>query len=294
MNRLTVEGLLEDTHIRLGIIETAGTSGFKNAIGCAGVQRFTGNADFRHDLNPQSILILSATCLAVMSDLSPSKRDKIFRSIISAGIPCVMISRIHYFLPDYMIRFSEDNAVSVLISMYDEFLLESRLLQILRKKIDQIVTMHGALVNVNGVGLMITGESGTGKTTCAIRLAKSGHYWVADDVIEIEKRKENVLYGRSHERVKNYLAIKNVGIIHARTLFGDASICEETAVNMAVKMEKRDDKRKTERTDLCGSICNIMGVKLPCMHVTAGCDGEETLRRIDGVTKTFSRGGRVL
>jgi HPr kinase/phosphorylase len=293
MNRLTVEGLLEDARVRLGIIKTAGPSGFKNTIGCTGVQRFNGNAASLHGLNPQSILILSAPCLATMADLPSSKRDKIFRSIISAGIPCIMLSRTR-FLPDYMIRFSEDHAVSVLISMYDEFLLESRLLQILRKKIDRIVTMHGALVNVNGVGVMITGESGMGKTTCAIRLAKNGHYWIADDVIEIMKRKENVLYGRSHERVKNYLAIKNLGIIHAGTLFDEASICEETAVNMAVRMEKRDDKRKTARTDLCGSVCNIMGVKLPCMHVTAGYDDEGTVRRIDGVTRIFSRGGRVL
>jgi len=293
MNRLTVEGLLKDARKRLGIIKATGLSGLKNTVGCAGTQRFNGNAAFWHNLKPQAILILSAPCLSTMADLPSSKRDKIFRSIISAGIPCIMLSRIR-FLPDYMIRFSEDHAVSVLISMYDEFLLESRLLQILREKIDRVVTMHGALVNVNGVGVMITGESGTGKTTCAIRMAKNGHYWIADDVIEIMKSKENVLYGRSHERVKNYLAIKNVGIIHAGTLFDEASICEETTVNITITMERRDDKRETERTDLYGSVCNIMGVKLPCMHVTAGYDDEGTVRRIDGVTRTFSRGGRVL
>lgn len=290
MNGLTVAGLLQDFSKQLGLVKTEGVSGFNNDITCVGVQRYMENETFWDNLNPHTIMILSSSGLATLSIIPSSKRHNVFKAIISAGIPCIVLSQIR-FLPDVMIHFSEAYDIPLLYSIYDEFLLESRLLQILRRGIEQVVTLHGSLVSVNGVGVIITGESGSGKTSCAIRLARKGHFWIADDMIEIMKKKEGVLVGRSHEMVKNYLEIKDIGIIHAGTLLDQASICEETVVNIVVKIENSDYDCDTQRNNACENVLNIMGVDLPCIHLSAGPDAERTARQINFATRSFSCGG---
>ena len=91
--------------------------------------------------------------------------------------------------------------------MYDEFLLESRLSRLLREKIENSISMHGAFVSVSGLGVIFVGDSGAGKTECALELVERGHRWIADDAVEIERRGD-LLYGRSHELVKCLINIK--------------------------------------------------------------------------------------
>jgi HPr kinase/phosphorylase len=293
MNRLTVEGLLQDAWDRLGLIGTTGQSGFMNNIGCVKVQRYMESGTFRGSLHPQTILILSSSDFASLMVSPYSAHEQTFNAAVSSEIPCIVLSRVP-FLPDFMIHLSEVYHVPLLISIFDEFLLESRLLQILREKINQVVMMHGALASVNGIGVMITGESGTGKTTCAIRLAQAGHFWIADDVIEIIKKNGAVLYGRSHEMVRNILEMKNIGIVDARHLLGEVSVREETVVNIMFKFVKSDHVSKTQGDDTFHDTHDIMGVKLPCMHVVAGSDEERTAGQIDFVTRNFSHGDHVL
>lgn len=286
MNRLTVAGLLRDGRERLGLIKTTGSSGFMNHIGCAKVQRYIENSTFHDDLTPHTPLMLTSDDL-ISLNASPSRtHKKTFDAFVSSKTPCIILSKTS-FLPDFMIRFSNICHMPLLLSIYDEFLLESRLLQLLREKIDRVVTMHAALVNVNGMGVMITGESGTGKTTCAIRLAHAGHYWIADDVVTVMKKDGDLLYGRSHERVRNFIAKKHVGIINARRFLGMASVCEETPVNIMYRFVSSNDMEKLRGSHVLPDFHDIMGVKLPCVRFPARADEKKTAAHIDWMTRNI-------
>lgn len=284
MNRLTVEGLIRNGRGRLGLIGTSGSSGFMNDICCAKVQRYTENGTFHDDLAPRTTLMLTSDDL-IFLNASPSKtHEKTFDAFVSSKIPCIILSKTS-FLPDFMIRFSNICHIPLVLSIFDEFLLESRLLQLLREKINRVITVHGALVNVNGMGVMITGESGTGKTTCAIQLAHAGHYWIADDVVTVMKKDGDILYGRSHERVRNFIAMKHVGIINARQFLGVASVCEESPVNIMYRFVTSNDMGKAQGRDVSPDFHDIMGVKLPCVRFPVGADEKKTAAHIDLMTR---------
>jgi HPr kinase/phosphorylase len=284
MNRFTVEELIQGSRDRLGLALITGKSGFTNLIEHVKVQRYVFHETSWDNLEPKAILILSAAALASLDDVSSSECKKIFRAIASASIPCIVLSRVR-FLPDFMIRFSTVCNIPLLISIYDEFLLESRLLQILRRKINQVILMHGALVNVNGIGVMITGDSGTGKTRCAVGLVQKGHFWIADDMVEIRKKKDGMLHGCSHETIRNCLELKNVGIVNAVDYFGETPVCKETVVDIMARFENVNRVRKAQGS--ADELYDIMGVRLPCVRLPVYSSGKDPVRHIDSMTKNF-------
>jgi len=292
MNRLTVGELLQDDRGLLGLTHITGQSGFTNDIGFLKVRRYMENETFWDNLDPKTILILSPSNLAALDAASSSIKEKIFDVITSASIPCIVLSQ-SQTLPDLLIHLSSVCHIPLLASIYDEFLLESRLQRILAEMMDDVIVMHGALVNVNSVGVVIAGESGTGKTKCAIRLAEKGHHWIADDIIQIKKKGRDVLYGRSHERVRDFFEIKDVGIFNVRDFLKEGVINEETVVNIMVKFEKLDDGWEMQGKETFDGVYNIMGVKLPCMNFPTDLSEERSARYIDFVTKKYSYGGRI-
>jgi HPr kinase/phosphorylase len=284
---------VQDTRKRLGILQTTGGNGQENTVGFVGVQRFRINETNRlSPINSRAILILSPSAISVLSHGSFSIRKKEFETIFAMGTPCIILSQTPC-IPEYMFYFSRIHHVPVLASSYDEFLLESRLIQVLREKIEEVVMMHGALVNVNGVGVIITGKSGTGKTICAMRLAMEGHFWIADDFIKIEKKKGQVLYGSSHDTVKDLIYIKDVGVMSARCLLREAAICEETVVNIMVNFDRADSRAWMRRDNPFHTVCHIMSVALPGASFSGFPHEEKSAEFVERITRNFTHGGSV-
>jgi len=292
MGHISVEELLNCASERLGFTQHADRRYiFSNSIFHPDVQRCTRDETFGDNLKPDVILILSPQDQHMLNTASAEARKKIFKKIVPAGIPCIILSQ-SLMVPEFMSRFAISHQVSILVSQFDEYLLESRLRAVLREKIDQTVMVCGALVNIRGVGVMITGESGTGKTMCALRLAMEGHSWIADDAIRISKKTGGVLRGRSHDTVKNLLEIKNVGIMDARDLLGEAFVREESSVDFVVKLGISGDNANKRCDDGYYGDYDILGMKLPCLGLPANHDGIISARKIDCATTNFAHGGR--
>ncbi|HVO66867.1 MAG TPA: hypothetical protein VMT12_10325 [Syntrophales bacterium] len=265
MTPLTLKDILEGSEDKLGLEQITGKAGLMRGIDQIGIQRFDGKKNFWERLIPEVILIITPSCLHELATATSEMRDKIFQTVISNRVAGIAISKT--VLPTYFIlSFSEENNISLFTSAYDEFLLESRLLGLLREKINNVTSIHGALVNVFGIGVMITGDSSTGKTECARELVERGHAWIADDVIEIEKR-ENILYGRSHDLVKNLLHIKYRGIVDAKKFFVDSIVCDETVIDLLVELAAANYALGREGVYLEKESQDIMSIKLPCMQL---------------------------
>jgi HPr kinase/phosphorylase len=290
MAYVAVAELLEHAAERLGLTQHADHYVFAHNIGRAEVQRFRRNKGFHEKLTSQTILILSPQDQRMLQAASPAARNQVLKNIAQAGIPCVMLSR-SSVIPEFLSCFAEAYQVSVLISQFDEVLLESRLLNFLREKINQVTVIHGALVSIHGVGVMISGESGTGKTMCAIRLAMKGHAWIADDIINVVKNKQGILYGSSHEAVRNLIEIKNVGIMDARDLLGDQVVRDKTGIDAVVELGASEYPRNSLLNGFPGKERIILGVKLPCWNFPADHEGgESSSRRIEYAVRNFLYG----
>lgn len=285
MSAVKLKDIFEHDENRLGITQITGKSGLMREICHVRVQRITEEESFWDRLIPDSVLVVSPLYLSRITCSTSKVHKKFFHHIISSGVSCLALSEIT-LVPDCMQSLSEYYHIPLFTSLYDEFLLESRLKVVLREKIENIISLHGALVNVFGHGIVITGESGSGKTVCACTLTERGHVWIADDAVEVERRGA-LLYGRSHDLVKHIIDIKSVGLIDARQHFGHAFIRDETVVDLMIEFQKTGHARGKANNHPAKQIRNIMGVTVPCFGLPVFPRSTNTHIHVENIARTL-------
>jgi hypothetical protein len=163
-------------------------------------------------------------------------------------------------LPSSVVDYSQSGNVLAFATLHDEYLIESRLKGLYNEKIMHSQMIHGTLINWHGVGVVLVGESGTGKSSCARRLvADHKASLVADDAIIIEKRYEKI-YGRPHELTKGLVEVRGRGLMDAKTLFGKDSLADNSRVDLVVRF--------VDKINCCHeSGCRFMDIELPVFEV---------------------------
>jgi HPr kinase/phosphorylase len=124
-------------------------------------------------------------------------------------------------------------------------------------------SVHGSLADVYGVGLLFIGKSGIGKSECVLDLIERGHRLVADDLVMVSRRGQDVLIGRGHELQHHHMEIRGVGIVDIRALFGIRAIRQQKRIEVVVQLEEWDEKASYDRTGLDVSVTEILGVATP-------------------------------
>ena len=284
MASLRLKDILQGREDELGLEQMTGEAGLARSTSSIRVQRYEEAEDFRERIVPDVILVMTPPYVSELITIPSESRKKIFQSIISNRIPLIAISETDA-VPGLMASFSELYGIPVFTSVYDEFLLESRLSGLLREKLENSISMHGTIVSVSGLGVMFVGDSGTGKTECSLKLAERGHRWIADDAVEIERRGD-LLYGRSHELTKGLINIKNRGVVEARELLGAKAVLDDSVINFMVELKIMDHNGRQEGIYRAEKLLDIMGVKLPCMELPGFPQTRRIYRHVEfGVQK---------
>jgi HPr kinase/phosphorylase len=136
----------------------------------------------------------------------------------------------------------------------------------LDKVLSPSITRHAGLMDVYGVGILLMGDSGVGKSETALELVKRGHRLVADDVVEITKLSDNQLIGQSPEIIRHMMEIRGLGIIDVRTLYGIGAVLIEKSIELAVKLEP-GDVTNIDRLGLTDEYLTLLGVQLPTITI---------------------------
>jgi HPr kinase/phosphorylase len=281
VHMMTIRDLIECDGGKLGIRRIRATeSGLMNELKNTNVQRAADISRLLSDPPSPAPLILSKVCLCQIKLFSPAKRRQINQLIKISGIPCLALADTEA-IPDDFAHYGECNHVPVFSSMHNEHLLESRLLGLLREKIDNTITVHGVLIDYAGVGILIRGASGIGKTLCAVQLVKRGYRWVADDCVEIEKNSANQLSGRPYGLVANLLELRPLGIVNAADLFDASSICHETVVAIVLELEKNTSKMGD--AVISKGIQTLLGVELPFIKLAVSHDQNNLADLVDSL-----------
>ena len=217
---------------------------------------------------PRTIMIFPPTA----SDGRASAADiKRLSPLSRRNISCAAFSEANE-LPDDLGQFSEAQRIPIFTSCYDASLLQSRLIGLLREKGGRQIMLHGVLIRLSGLGILITGDSGIGKTACSLELINRGSYWVADDAVILE-RKEEVLYGRGHQRTRTLIAVRDRGILDVHELLGAEAIRKETQVNVIIRFVRQSGKEGIAGgDDEERSIHEIMGLPVLSRRLEAGDD----------------------
>ncbi|WP_338751473.1 HPr(Ser) kinase/phosphatase [Bacillus sp. FJAT-52991] len=194
----------------------------------------------------ERVQLLGMTEMTFFSKLHPEEKESRMERLCHDTTPAIILSR-GQDVPEQLIEASERNAVPVMRSNMTTTRLSSRLTNYLEGMLAPTTAVHGVLVDIYGVGVLITGQSGVGKSETALELVKRGHRLVADDCVEIRQEDEDVLVGSAPELIEHLLEIRGLGIINVMTLFGTGAIRGHKRITLNIHLENWDPKKQYDR-----------------------------------------------
>ncbi|MBQ8625696.1 MAG: HPr kinase/phosphorylase, partial [Agathobacter sp.] len=186
-----------------------------------------------------------------------------FRELLSYDIPCIIYSR--SLVPhDSFIQIAEERGIPVLGTDRSTSEFTAELIYELGEQLAPCVTIHGVLVDVYGEGLLITGESGIGKSEAALELIRRGHRLVSDDVVEISKINEHTLIGTAPDITRHFIEIRGIGIVDVKTLYGVECVKEKQQIDLVIKLSDWKKDAEYDRMGLEDEYIEYLGNKVVC------------------------------
>lgn len=210
--------------------------------------------------------ILGKTELAFLETLPSAERRERMVRLCTDETPCIIITR-GLDVPAELIEVANERQFPVLRSGVATTILLSRITTFLEKKLAPTATIHGVLVDVYGVGMLITGGSGIGKSETALELVKRGHRLVADDAVEIRQTADNLLYGSAPELIQHLLEIRGLGILNVMTLFGAGAVRTQKQISLVIKLENWQQEKQYDRLGLDEETTKIIEAEVPLVTV---------------------------
>lgn len=223
----------------------------------------TGYTDY---FDPLRIQILGWTELGFMLNMSDDERNKALGYWLGLKPAAAVITR-GLEIPEYFIDACREYEVPLLKTDEETSPFLAALIEYLNKELAPRITRHGVLVEVYGEGVLITGESGAGKSEAAIELIKRGHRLIADDAVEIRKISDETLMGNSPSNIRHFVELRGIGIIDARRIFGMGAVKPSEKIDMVIQLEAWDSTKAYDRLGLDNEYAKILGVKVPVMTV---------------------------
>ena len=200
---------------------------------------------------------------AYMNNKPVEERAKIYQKLLSYDIPCLIFCR--GFVPEQsLMDVAHERKIPILGTDRGTSEFMSELIFKLNVLLAPCATIHGVLVDVYGEGLLITGESGIGKSEAALELVRRGHRLVADDVVEIRKTNAHTLMGCAPTITKHFIELRGIGIIDVKSLFGVESIKERQRIDFVIKLEDWKKENDYDRLGLEDEYMNILGIDVTC------------------------------
>ncbi len=224
--------------------------------------QFIGFFDY---FDPRRLQIIGKSEVTFLRGYSAEERRKRFEDLFCYEIPALVISRNLDVFPECL-EMAQKHGRTLLRSELNTVELTSQIIDYLNRALAPQITRHGVLMNINGQGVLLLGESGIGKSETAIELLKRGHRLVADDAVEI-RRVSDSLYGTAPELIRHYIEIRGIGVIDVQQLFGMGSVQFDTELDLVVQLEKWVDGKFYDRLGLGEEMYSILGVKLPYMII---------------------------
>jgi HPr kinase/phosphorylase len=184
----------------------------------------------------------------------------------SKELPCLIMTH-NLKVPAALTSSCRRFGVPLLRSSLDTATLVAELGDVLEEKLAPRTTLHGVLVDIYGLGVLIQGEPGIGKSECALELLKRGHILVADDAVEIQHRRGAVLSGSCPEPLKHYLEVRGLGIIDVKLLFGIGAILDHTRIELSIQLAAWSAQTHYDRTGLDANKTRILDVEVPQIRI---------------------------
>jgi len=211
----------------------------------------------------ERVQIIGKVEYTYLSRMDKNLREKILERLFQFHIPCLILCRELEPFPE-MISYAKEYNVPLLRTSETTSEFMAELIRWLKVELAPRTSIHGVLVDVFGEGVLITGESGVGKSEAALELIKRGHRLVADDVVEIKKVSNQTLIGSSPEVIRHFIELRGIGIVDVKKLYGVESVKDVHNIDLVIKMELWNEQMEYDRLGLTEEYIEFLGNKVVC------------------------------
>lgn len=206
--------------------------------------------------------VLGETEISYLYALDDARRKEIIDIFFSFDLPAVFVTK-GQEPPEGLLERARESGTAVIRTALSTAEFYRGVKPALEELFAPTTTLHGSLADVYGVGLFFTGGSGIGKSECVLDLVERGHRLVADDLVIVSRRGQDLLIGRAHELAAHHMEIRGVGLINIPSIFGIRSVRQQKRIEVVVHLEAWDKNAPVERTGLDMSTASILGVEIP-------------------------------
>jgi len=267
VNSLTVQELEQDREHHLELTLMAGRKGVKKKVTHSQVQKMglalTGFIQF---INPERLQVIGNTEMAYFKTLTPEMQEKVIHEICSLPLSCLVITR-GLEIPELLLQEGDEKGIPVFRTNLRSLDFIERVTKFLEEKLASTSSLHGVLMDIYGVGVLILGKSGIGKSECALDLILRGHRLVADDMVHIQKRSPSSVIGSGFEVIQHHMEIRGLGIINIRSLFGVEAIRERKKIELVLELLEWDTQREYDRLGFEEEKFSILDMELPMLRI---------------------------
>ena len=201
-----------------------------------------------------------------LQTLTKERKKEVYRDLLSYGIPCLIFTT-EIFPDEELLKQANETNTPVFSTDKKTSSFQAELIRWLNVELAPCISIHGVLVDVYGVGVLILGESGIGKSEAALELIKRGHRLVTDDVVEIRKVSDDTLVGSAPSITKHLIELRGIGIVDVKTLFGVQSVKETQTIDLVITLEEWDKNKEYDRLGLEESYTEFLGNKIVCHSI---------------------------
>lgn len=219
-------------------------------------------AGFFEHFEPVRLQVIGNVEASYLNKLSSFERSRIYDRLLSFKSPAMLIAR--DIEPDQqLMEMAKKHNITILRSNEATSTVVSAIIAYLKSLLAPRITRHAVLMEVYGEGVLITGESGIGKSEAAVELLKRGHRLIADDAVEIKKIAGNVLMGSAPDLIRNYVELRGIGVVNVAKLFGMGAVKMENQIDLVVNVVPWKQNAAYDRLGLEEQTMEILGTKIP-------------------------------
>lgn len=261
---ITVRDLIDK--LRLKVVY-GNESLFEKEITTADISRpgleMTGYFDY---YTPERIQLVGMKEWSYLMKMTSHNRHQVLRKMFQPETPVLIIAR-DLKIPEEMLRAAEEKQIAILSSRVPTSRLSGELSSYLDSLLAERTSVHGVLMDIYGMGVLIQGDSGIGKSETGLELVKRGHRLVADDRVDVFARDEMTLWGEPAEILRHLLEIRGVGIIDVMSLYGASAVKDSSQVQIAVYLENYTKEQTYDRLGNNAEEIEFCGVTIPRIRI---------------------------
>ncbi len=198
-----------------------------------------------------------------LETLDPEIKFDVYDTLLNYKIPCIIFCRGLMPEPEFLEK-AEKMQIPIFSTEASTSPFSAELIRWLNVQLAPCISIHGVLVDVYGIGVLIMGESGIGKSESALELIKRGHRLVSDDVVEIRKVSDETLVGSAPDITRHFIELRGIGIVDVKTLFGVCSVRETQTIDLVITLEDWDREKEYDRLGLEEQYTEFLGNKVVC------------------------------